>query len=438
MKFPGSSLNCTLTPTLCHQAIVQTEFMLDLGRDFLIIIFMCVFGLSLATCLYHQFLVPYLRKSFDVPTLQNLFLYALNFLSCTTVLVLEVSFYDRVFFDDVVATRDKTAIVCCFTGGCLSFATYAVELAFRPRMRGYLVVHHVLTNFSLFLGVAFAIDYLLDGYFLPAFRIGVLMGLHINTEQCIFLSMFLRVFAKNSQSEPTKKRLFWWSAMLMLGGVFQTLVIKMGASIVTAVIILRDAFLTEGFFDRASGATKLFSFYILIAVIMLGGVQLYAAYIYFVIYRSTMKNYVQTGKLSQTAADGEGASPLGTDPGSPVRDPFGLLSPSSFSAGSFTGSSIWDPASPSAARAVMVTHGTEMILPPSIGTSGRESAAETCDAVSEGGECSAGPASEDISPNRSMTSEPDPRSGTASFVAMKRKLSLTSSLWSGKRLDPDS
>lgn len=417
---------------------MQTEFMLDLGRDFLIMIYMCVFGLSLATCLYHQFLLPYLRKSFDVPTLQNLFLYALNFLSGTAILLLEMPFYDRIFFKDLVATEDKTAIVCCYIGLCLAFATYAVELAFRPRMRGYLVLHHGLTNFFVFLGVPFAIDYVFDGYFMPIARVGMLMNLHINTEQCIFLSMFLRVFAKSSESETTKRRLFWWSAILMLGGVFQTLVIKMGASVLCCVIILRDVILTNGFFDRASDATKWFSFYVLIVVIMLAGVQLYAAYIYFVIYRSTMKNYVHFAKAGQQVASAseEGASPLGTVPGSPVRDPFGLglLSPGS----SFSGSGIWDPSSPVAMRLPMAAHFTETELSQqdseSAYASGHESNAVATDAVSEGGERAVGTPSEDTSPNRSMTSEPR----AVSTLGMQRKVSLTSSLWTGRRVDPDS
>ncbi len=38
--------------------------------------------------------------------LLNLFLYALNFLSGTPILFLEVPVYDRIFFKDLVATRD--------------------------------------------------------------------------------------------------------------------------------------------------------------------------------------------------------------------------------------------------------------------------------------------------------------------------------------------
>jgi hypothetical protein len=335
MHFTGSLLNCTDTPTLCHAAISRLEFLLDIGRDFLLIIFTCIMGLSLITCLFHQFALPLLRKSFDVPTLQNLFLYALNFFTATAMLFLQVSVYNRIFFQDVVATQDKSAIVSSFTAFGLAFSTYAVELAFRPRMRGYLVIHHVLTNFFIFLGFPFAIDYVIDGYFVPYFRLAVLMGIQINTEQCIFVSMFIRVFAKRSETEASRKRLFWWSAVLMLVGVVQTVIFKVGAGIISMVIVLRDAILTENFFRRASGVSIFFAFFTLVNVVLLAGVQLYAAYVYFVIYRSTMKKYVDSCKGRAV----EGGSPASVE--SPTRDPFGLLSP-----GSLSGSTIWDPSSP--------------------------------------------------------------------------------------------
>ncbi len=251
------TLNCTVVPHLCEVALHKMQFIQDLGRDLAVI--------------------------------------------------------GQAFASDAVENEDRTVILCCYASEAIVFAAYVIEVAFQPRMRPYLVIHHLITTFFIFLTFPFAAEYVEDGLFTPYVRISLIMGFHFSTEQTIFVAMLLRVFAKKTEVESQRRRLFWWSAFMMLLSVGQTLLIKIPAAAGAMALVVKYVFLKDKFWNKR-GSTILFGVFAFVANILLVTVQLYAAYIYFCIYRSTHRHYLsnrkeKTGLQAGTKTDNSRAPP---------------------------------------------------------------------------------------------------------------------------------